>query len=201
MANVAKFLVISLCLVAALAGCSSNDAPDKAAIDWLQALADQDGLAWDQFTCAAQKQQSDKEGVIFTASGAIVNTILGDGVDMDVSDVTSKTTKRSDYVAIVHVKGDIRTALGLMVESEELDEDWVMVKEDGHWKYCGTTTLSSDDPRWLVLQQDEVPLTSPETYYAVDETEQFFNDSIMDDEVERFFQRQSEGCCITCLSG
>ncbi|MFZ2361710.1 MAG: hypothetical protein WA040_20400 [Anaerolineae bacterium] len=188
MTKLAMLFFICTCLAATLVGCSSNDSPDKAAKGWLQALADQDGLAWDQLTCAAQKSQNDKEGVIFTALGAIVNAILGDGVAMDVSDVKAKTTKRSDYVAIVHVRGDVRTALGLMVESEALDEDWVMVKEDGQWKYCGTTTLGSDDPRWLVLQQDEVPFTSPETYYAFDDTEQFFKESIMDEDVEVFLR-------------
>lgn len=188
MTKLAMLFFICTCLAATLVGCSSNDSPDKAAKGWLQALADQDGLAWDQLTCEAQKSQNDKEGVIFTALGAIVNAILGDGVAMDVSDVKAKTTKRSEYVAIVHVKGEIRTALGLMVESEALDEDWVMVREGGQWKYCGTTTLSSGDPRWLVLQQDETPLTSPRTDLAVDDVETFLSQIVWDDESGTFIR-------------
>jgi hypothetical protein len=97
-----------------LAGCS--DGPERAAKQWFDAMLNMDGNKILDRTCGLNiESQGDVSGLKFST--------------------TSLDTEKT--VAHVHVSGEIRVAVLALAQAYPIDETWLMVKEDGVWRWCG----------------------------------------------------------------
>lgn len=123
-----------------------TDSPDKAAKEYLQGLADLDGLKVDDLTCSSQKEALKQTGLAATALIMLGQNYTGQQVKVDISGLQITTVQSSGDSASVQVAGKIRTAIGLEVQSQQINDKWRMVKEEGKWKYCGKVEPAAMDP-------------------------------------------------------
>jgi hypothetical protein len=132
-------ILVTALLGTILAGCSTNDAPAKAAKEWFVAVNTLESLEADALVCDSMKDQFRND----MATGAVLNTLmsilLGGSldIDLDISDVKFTTTQNQDNQAVVEASGAFRASVGGRVVSEPVAESWVMVREGGEWRWCG----------------------------------------------------------------
>ena len=140
--------VLLFSLLAGLSACgaeSDSDLPVIAARDWLKAA----NGAYTQIavarTCGekAEELKANREsglaGYIVISkklrSTAAQNEV---GVALDVSDVAFSVLSLEQEEAVVEAKGKAFIIVGEGSPSPvALDERWLMVLEDGEWKWCG----------------------------------------------------------------
>ena len=139
----ATLILLIFAMLVAPAACGLRDSPEGAAKEWLEALASFDGLKMDERTCSEQKEQLQQGGALLAAFSALGQEITDQNVRIDVSAVNLSTTKSTADTANVHVTGKIRASVGLLVQSQPVDEDWKMVKEGGKWAWCGEALASA----------------------------------------------------------
>lgn len=139
-----------------------GDTPEGAAKEWFQALADSDGLKLDDRTCSSQKEALQKGTLWMTAFGILGENLLGQKVKVDISDLKFKKTSGRTNSADVNVAGRIRSAVGLNVQSQQIDLTLRFVNEDGNWKYCGEGSpsggLAVSDLMQLLPQSQDIPV-------------------------------------------
>ncbi len=99
-----------------------------------------DGNELARRTCAAQQQALMEAGLVITALDMIANYYVDMGledVDFDISDLKFRVVSQTRDRALVRVSGEMRTSLLLLSVPAPIDDTWLMVRENGRWKYCG----------------------------------------------------------------
>lgn len=116
------------------------EGPAGAARRYLQAAVAYDGNELARRTCAAQQQALMEAGLVITALNMIANYYVDMGledVDFDLSDLEFTVVSRTGDRAVVRISGELRTSILLLSVPGRVDDTWLMVREDGRWKYCG----------------------------------------------------------------
>jgi len=132
------FFILLLVFSLFLTGCA--DSPERAAKEWLDALANLDGNKLLDRTCLAQRPAVQEEG-LWSSVFALLPHAFGLNIQSktDISGLSfSRTSINADETAAnVRVYGEIRVAVLAFAQSEQADETWQMIKEDGAWRWCG----------------------------------------------------------------
>lgn len=132
-------VLVTLALASTVASCTLIDSPENAAREWLQAFGNLDGNKIAERTCAAQQANVQQAGLWTSAITLIGQYLVGQGLQgkTDVSSLNFTTVRSSSDVAYVRVTGQIRAAVLAFATTQNVDETWKMVREDGKWKWCG----------------------------------------------------------------
>ena len=113
------------------------DSPEKAATIWLDALLNLDGNVLAQRTCRAQREAVQAQGMWDSALTALGQLLVGQKTKGDISGLQFLLEVESGDKARVRVMGELSTAVLGAFETREVDETWLMVREDGIWRWCG----------------------------------------------------------------
>lgn len=116
------------------------EGPAAAARRYLLAAVTFDANEMSRRTCAAQQQALMEAGLVVTALDMVANYYVGVGledVSYDISDLEFTVGSRAGDRAVVHIQGEMRTALLFISVPVPVDDTWLMVRESGRWKYCG----------------------------------------------------------------
>jgi hypothetical protein len=134
-----KVIVILILLPSiVLAACA--DSPERAAREWFDAMLNLDGNTILERTCLTQRAYIQEIG-LWNSAIALLPQMFGlnmesqgdvSGLEFSTIDINSNET-----VASVRVSGEIRMAVLALAQSYPVDETWLMVKEDGGWRWCG----------------------------------------------------------------
>jgi len=131
-------VMLTLMLVSALTVCGAiGDSPEKAAEEWAQAFANLDGNKVAERTCAAQQANVQQAGLWTSVFNLFGQQMIGQEAKTDVSGLRFTTVSSSGNTADVRVTGQIRVAVMALSQTQDVDETWRMVREDGKWKWCG----------------------------------------------------------------
>lgn len=133
---VGVLLILSVFLVS----CTlvSSDEPARFAEEWLIALSTRDALKADGLTCKKMREEL-RSGQLMAASFVTLAEIfIGPiEVEVDASEVVFTTVEQKGNQAIVQVRGEIRLASLGTVDSEVIDQRWIMLHEENEWRWCG----------------------------------------------------------------
>jgi len=113
------------------------DLPEKAAAIWLDALLNLDGNVLAQRTCRAQREAVKTQAMWDSALTAMGQLLVGQKTEGDISGLKFSLEADSGDKARIRVMGDLSTAVLGTFETQEVDETWLMVREDGMWRWCG----------------------------------------------------------------
>lgn len=131
----ALYIVLLLCLTIILSACSGFG-PEKSAETWFQAMATSDGTTALKLTCGTYKADIQNMGLLMGGINMLAGGMVSDA-EVDTSSVTFETTAKSGDYATVRVSGTyIQGLMGAAFE-QQVDANFIMVKEDGEWKWCG----------------------------------------------------------------
>jgi hypothetical protein len=129
----ALFIVI---LMSLLSACGLGDSPEKAAREWLKAYLSLDGNKLLERTCIDRQADVQEAGTWLSAYGMLGEMLTGQKTKADISDLHFDLISETGNSASVHVYGVMSVAVLASFESQNVDEEWQMVKEDGKWKWC-----------------------------------------------------------------
>lgn len=166
-------LLLTFALVSALTACGLGDSPEKAAQEWVQAFANLDGNKIAERTCAAQQANVQQAGLWNSVFNLFGQQTVGQQAKTDVSGLKFTTVSSGGNTANVRVIGQVRVAILALSQTQDVDEIWRMVQEDGKWKWCGQAggrtlqqqgtpakgdgrTFTSGDLDRLLIQPSEV---------------------------------------------
>lgn len=116
------------------------EGPSAAARRYALAAAALDANELARRTCESRQLELLQTGVILTALSMIGEYYVGIGLDAlntDVDDLEYVTLREDAAEAEVYVSGEMRSSLVFISIPIVIDEYWLMVREDGHWKWCG----------------------------------------------------------------
>ena len=131
----ALYIILLLCLTIILSACSGSG-PEKSAETWFQAMATSDGTTALKLTCGTYKADIQNMGLLMGGINMLAGGMVSDA-EVDTSSVTFETTAKSGDDATVRVSGTyIQGLMGAAFE-QQVDANFIMVKEDGEWKWCG----------------------------------------------------------------
>lgn len=137
-------LVLAFLCSLTLFSCGLGNGPEKAAKAWFEFTERGEILEADELVCEEQKESFREGAFVLSGIYTFAQGFLGTDqpVEIDASDIeyTRVDSLSSDDRVVVEVEGEIRMAALGIVDSEELYYQWIMVKEDGQWKWCGTTS-------------------------------------------------------------
>lgn len=129
-------LIVAFSLL--LTGCA--DSPERAAKQWFDAMLNMDGNKILDRTCLEQRAAIQEWG-LWNSAFALLPQLFGLDIKSqgDVSGLKfSRTSINADEtVANVRVYGEIRVAVLAFAQAYPVDETWLMIKEDGAWRWCG----------------------------------------------------------------
>lgn len=132
-----------------LLSCGFGNDPEKAASEWFATTQRAELLKADEMVCEEQKESFREGAFIYSGIYTIGQELLGTDqpMEIDASDIefTKVDSLSSDDRVVVEVKGELRMTALEIVDSEDLYYLWVMVNEDGEWKWCGTTSWVDED--------------------------------------------------------
>ena len=133
-----KTIIIVVLLSLLLTGCA--DSPERAAKEWFDAMLNLDGNKILDRTCLEQRVVVQEAG-LWNSAFALLPQLFGLDIKSqgDVSGLKfSQTSINTEgTVATVRVYGEIRVAVLAFAQAYPVDEIWLMVKEDGEWRWCG----------------------------------------------------------------
>jgi hypothetical protein len=171
-------------IVGLLTGCGgSEESPEEGAREWIDAVVSQDGNKMIKYTCLTQREEVQQASTLVSAF-----TILGEffgrnptlEIEGDISDLKFETIKESDGQAEVRVYGELRTALKGAANAQQIDERWLIVKENDIWQWCGNITPQlaqqlADEATVAALadQRDAVPPEGIEQFSAAEAFQQY----------------------------
>jgi hypothetical protein len=122
-----------------LSGCS--DSPERAAREWFDAMLNLDGNKILERTCLQQRAYIQEVG-LWGSVVAMLPQLFGLDVrsqgDVSGLEFSTTSTNLDQTVATVRVHGEIRVAVLALAQAYPIDESWLMVKEEGVWRWCGT---------------------------------------------------------------
>lgn len=121
-----------------LTGCM--DSPERAAKEWFNAMLNYDGNKILDRTCLAQREAVQMAG-LWNSAFALLPQLFGLDIKSqgDVSGIKFSriSINEDETVANVRVHGEMRVAVLAFAQAYPVDETWLMVKEDGGWRWCG----------------------------------------------------------------
>jgi len=130
------FNLFMLCLLVLFVACS-GDSPEAAAKEWMQAFANLDGNKIAERTCTAQQANVQQAGMWASVFGMFGQQTIGQQSKTDISDLKFTTISSSGDTAQVRVTGQVRFAVLALSQTQDVNETWRMVREDGKWRWCG----------------------------------------------------------------
>ena len=135
--KISSILIVFVLITILLSACAAT--PERAARDWFKASNELDGNKMYDLTCRKMREEVQMAGLITTAVSLLPQLI---GLDIpqgkvDVSDLNFTTIRGDDSSAHVRVSGEVRMAILAFPMAYPIDETWLMVNEDGKWKWCG----------------------------------------------------------------
>lgn len=159
---------------------NQGEGPIFGAHEWIDAGLNQDGNRFLKYTCLAYRNNLGEAATMFEALMIFSGILLGrDKVAGDVSDLNLELLYSSDTEAYVHARGEIRVAIGLSANAQQLDETWRMVYENEIWRWCGygNPNLQTDQQQQRQPTEGEKPqqlavvtnLRGQDKIYIVDE--------------------------------
>jgi hypothetical protein len=135
----------------------------------MEAVSNQEGTEVLKMTCEAQKEAVQTSGLWAAALGLLLQN---EGIDpqkatADLSDLTFETLNSEETSASVRVSGTLYVGYLEAALSYDIDETWSMVKEEGQWKWCGSSQNTQgaeepvEQPRWTLvpLRRHLTPVT------------------------------------------
>lgn len=137
------FMLLALAFASALTACGLGDSPEKAAQEWIQAFANLDGNKIAERTCVAQQANVQQAGMWTSVFNLFGQQTIGQQAKTDVSGLKFTKVNSSGNTANVRVTGQIRVAVMALSQTQDVDETWLMVQEDGKWKWCGEVGQTS----------------------------------------------------------
>ena len=130
-------LIILFLGLSVLTACGVGDSPEGAAKEWMTAFASLDGNKIAERTCAAQQANVQQAGMWTSVFNLFGQQTIGQQSKTDISGLKFSTINSSGNTAKVRVMGQIRVAVLALSQTQNIDETWKMVQEDGKWKWCG----------------------------------------------------------------
>jgi len=131
----ALYTTVIVCLAMLLSACG-GDGPEKSAETWFQAMATSDGVTALKLTCDTYKADIQNTGLLMGGINMLTGGMASDA-EVDTSNITFETTDKSGDEAVVRVSGTyIQGLMGAAFE-QQIDANFIMVREDGEWKWCG----------------------------------------------------------------
>lgn len=160
-------IFLLIVVLVSLSACSLADSPEKAAREWIDALLNMDGNKLAARTCAAQQENLQNATLWLSAFAVLGEMLTGQQTEADVSDLQFTTISKSGDTAQVRITGEIRTAVLAMAQTQQVDETWQMVREEGRWKWCGSTEMQEAGPTappvvTILPQATSPPAETPE---------------------------------------
>lgn len=164
----ATLVVLTFALVSGLTACGLGDSPEKAAEEWVQAFANLDGNKINERTCAAQRPNVQQAGMWSSVFSIFSQQTIGQPSKTDISGLKFATVSNSGHSANVRVTGQIRVAVLALSQTQDIDETWGMVQEEGEWNWCGQVSPSAPSPRIALPTQivSAPPQLAPATHVA-----------------------------------
>lgn len=130
-------VAIIVIAISVLTACGMGDSPERAAEEWLESSLNMDGNTLMERTCAEQQESVQEAGLWLSVFGILGQLFTGQQTQTDISDLRFNVVNETGNTAHVRVTGQIRTAVLAFAQTQEVDEEWLMVQEDGKWKWCG----------------------------------------------------------------
>lgn len=120
------------------------DSPERAAKQWLTAVAKGDTGRVVDLTCSNYSQSAPLFGVTELMGGGFLQDLglddLLKNIEIDLKNLRYSTEDKSTDMAVVRASGLVRVkAIGNFWVPVPLNERWQMVKENKSWKWCGRT--------------------------------------------------------------
>jgi hypothetical protein len=131
----ALYTILLICLAMLLSACGGSG-PEKSAETWFQSMAIADGTTALKLTCSAYKADIQNMGMLMGGINMMTGGMASDA-KVDTSSVAFETIAKSGDEATVRVSGTyIQGLMGAAFE-HQVDANFIIVKEDGEWKWCG----------------------------------------------------------------
>ena len=133
-----RAMAVIVMVVSILTACSMGDSPERAAKEWLEAMINLDGNKILERTCIAQRENV-QTASLWNSAFAMLPQMFGLDVKVqgDISDLEFTTTYIDEETAHVRVTGELRVAVLGVAQALPVDETWLVIKEEGKWKWCG----------------------------------------------------------------
>ena len=144
--SMTRILTLGLAFLCSLTllSCGLGSGPEKAAKAWFEATERGEVLEADELVCEEQKESFREGAFVLSGIYTFAQEFLGTDkpLEIDASDIeyTRMDGLSSGDRAVVAVEGELRMAAAGVIKSEGISYLWAMVKEDGQWKWCGSTT-------------------------------------------------------------
>ena len=136
---------IAMLLLSMLVACQPPESPARGAQEWTEAQWKMDGNKSLERTCAAEQENMQMMGNLTAAATILAQQYIGQqDIKVDTSNLRYETFSESGSNAQVQVRGIVSTAILSFVQTQQIDDTYTMVFEDGKWKWCGTLGVSSD---------------------------------------------------------
>jgi hypothetical protein len=115
-----------------------GEAPEQAAKEWIQAIAELDGSKINALACSELQVDVEQVGIGASGWSLFGQVVTGRPTEIDVSGLRFETIRSDVQTATVRVSGEVRTVVQSLSQSQTIDQPLLMVKEDGKWKVCGS---------------------------------------------------------------
>ncbi|HUN22581.1 MAG TPA: hypothetical protein PK299_05530 [Anaerolineales bacterium] len=132
-----SLMMVTICLSA----CSTNN-PSGIAKQWMTATLTADGATTLKLTCESMRETVQMQGLLSASFSMLFQTqgMNSQDAKTDLSDIKFDTVERKGDNAVVNVSGEVIVSFLGAAMPQEINESWVMVREDGDWKWCGVVT-------------------------------------------------------------
>lgn len=137
--KLARIVIVIAIVTGVLTACGIGESPERAAKEWLEAMINLDGNKILERTCMAQRENV-QEASLWSSAFAMLPQMFGLDVikvQGDISDLEFAATYIDEETVHVRVTGELRVAVLGIAEAIPVDETWLMVKEEGKWRWCG----------------------------------------------------------------
>ena len=141
--NRVSWLLLVSTIVGLLMGCgASEDAPAQGAREWIDGITNLDGNKTLKYTCLAQRENLQQATMWTSAFSVLGQLFTNQSVQIkgDISDLKFETISQSGDQAEVRVYGELRVAVLGSAEAHQVDEKWQMIRENGTWRWCGSSS-------------------------------------------------------------
>ena len=146
-------VLVALLLGGLLAACRDESSEEEvAAISYLQAVLTNDADYLESNTCKREPDGSGTQNLLALWSIGLALRAAGPDYNEEdlVVDVTADMAERGENETRVFLSGDVEIPADLLPSEQmplpagdtvHLDEVWIMVQEDGDWKWCGSEAV------------------------------------------------------------
>ena len=157
-----RCFVLILIIGGVLMGCGTDrqePGPEDGAKEWIDAIVNQDGNRILKYTCKEHRDDVKEAGMWISAFAVLGQLLTNRSVQIegDISDLKLETVSESDDQAEIRVYGELRVAVLANASAYDVDERWIMIKEDDTWRWCNpnpsTFSLGATDTPTVEIAQ------------------------------------------------